>query len=319
MQLPDKIEIPDYTATTQRWIDRIDWQAVRKACKHPGASVQIKVYIQHHGHTALAKIMAQNRWIERIESGLHDPLTISADEIARAGGSKWEWLAESQQELHVLYNARSAPVDVLKVLQYVDALFAKGAAQGLALMNYLSALHSERQRLDDERQRAEHERERERVEAEEALRRQKQERAEESRRKLADALRLDDELIKSALAERQAKDEKWDAIRALHTSVQEGFIYLMSNELMPGIYKIGFSAADPARRATSLDKQYRLPGRFKVVKYWSTRTPYVVEQKIFSALIDHRTSGEFFQVDLEIAKSTIESHLIPLDPDHHEA
>ena len=46
--------------------------------------------------------------------------------------------------------------------------------------------------------------------------------------------------------------DKWNAIEAKHARVTSGFIYLLSHELMPGIYKIGFTSRSPDTRAAEL-------------------------------------------------------------------
>lgn len=95
-----------------------------------------------------------------------------------------------------------------------------------------------------------------------------------------------------------------------HSEVLEGFVYLLSNELMPGVYKIGFSKGNPDKRAQDLNQSSGLPATFKVVAYWRTKDPYIVEQRIHDALASFTRGREFFQVDLEVAKTTIESCIL---------
>lgn len=52
---------------------------------------------------------------------------------------------------------------------------------------------------------------------------------------------------------------KWDAVEARHVQVTSGFIYLLSHELMPGIYKIGFTSRNPDTRAASFRKCTSFP------------------------------------------------------------
>lgn len=99
---------------------------------------------------------------------------------------------------------------------------------------------------------------------------------------------------------------KWEAIDIDHSKVEEGFVYLLSNDLMPGVYKIGFTARNPDKRAKELSEQYGLPVSFNVVDYWRTKDPYIVEQRIHEELASFRKGGEFFEIDLECAKEIIQ-------------
>ncbi|CAN5665139.1 hypothetical protein BH09PLA1_BH09PLA1_34700 [soil metagenome] len=49
---------------------------------------------------------------------------------------------------------------------------------------------------------------------------------------------------------------------------------------------------------------------FEVVAYWRTKDPYIVEQRIHTALAGYAKGGEFFQVDPEFAKTTIEACIL---------
>ena len=99
---------------------------------------------------------------------------------------------------------------------------------------------------------------------------------------------------------------KWESIDIDHSKVEEGFVYLLSNDLMPGVYKIGFTARNPDKRARELSEQYGLPISFKVVDYWRTKDPYIVEQRIHEELASFKKAGEFFEIDLECAKEIIQ-------------
>ncbi|GJH04619.1 GIY-YIG nuclease family protein [Paraburkholderia terrae] len=103
---------------------------------------------------------------------------------------------------------------------------------------------------------------------------------------------------------------RWEIIDAKHSEIREGFVYLLSNVLMPGVYKIGFTAGHPDLRAKKLSQQHRLPAPFKVVQYWRTRDPYLVEQRVHEALAQHQKPGEFFEVSVDVASAAIATHLI---------
>lgn len=109
---------------------------------------------------------------------------------------------------------------------------------------------------------------------------------------------------------KQGRTNKWDVIDVKHSEVTEGFVYLLSNALMPGIYKIGFTASNPDNRAREISGDYGLPMPFEVLEYWRTKDPYIVEQRIHVALASYKKAGEFFEVDLQFAKETIEAYII---------
>lgn len=107
--------------------------------------------------------------------------------------------------------------------------------------------------------------------------------------------------------QRQATD--WELIDAKHSAVTEGFIYLLANSLMPGVYKIGFTAGNPDKRAREICVKYGLPTPFILVQYWRTKDPYIIEQRIHSKLAGYAKSGEFFEVDLKHATETIQAYV----------
>ena len=104
--------------------------------------------------------------------------------------------------------------------------------------------------------------------------------------------------------------DKWRKIELRHVTATSGFVYLLSHELMPGIYKIGFTPRNPDKRAEELSREHKLPSDFKVEKYWRTEDPYIVEQRIHKDLQDNQKPGEFFAGDLSYFKSVVESHVI---------
>lgn len=107
----------------------------------------------------------------------------------------------------------------------------------------------------------------------------------------------------------EARSSKWDLIDVTHSKLIEGFIYLLSNDLMPGVYKIGFTAGNPDKRAREISIQYGLPMPFEVVEYWRTHDPYIVEQRIHQALAVYGKAGEFFELDIAEAIEIIEANL----------
>jgi len=96
---------------------------------------------------------------------------------------------------------------------------------------------------------------------------------------------------------------KGNQIELRHVKVESGFVYILSNELMPNIYKVGFTERNPDERAIEITSKSGLPKQFKVEKYWRSNDPYIVEQRIHGALSEFAQGREFFKGDLnEICK-----------------
>lgn len=103
---------------------------------------------------------------------------------------------------------------------------------------------------------------------------------------------------------------KQTQIEMTHSKVHEGIVYVLTNTLMPGVVKIGFTAGNPDRRAADISEQYALPCAFTVAGYVRTKDPYIVEQRIHTYLADCRVSGEFFRIDPEDALVVVRKHTI---------
>jgi hypothetical protein len=99
-------------------------------------------------------------------------------------------------------------------------------------------------------------------------------------------------------------------IEMTHSKVREGIVYVLTNDLMPGLVKIGFTAGNPDKRVTYINEQYALPSPFRVEGYVRTKDPYIVEQRVHVELADRRVSGEFFKIDPFDALSVIRKHEI---------
>ena len=99
-------------------------------------------------------------------------------------------------------------------------------------------------------------------------------------------------------------------IELAHIKEENGFIYMLSNPLMPGIFKIGFTGRNPDMRAAEISAQNKSLPPFVVDKYWRTKDPYIVEQRIHSDLESFRRPGEFFGGDPDHFSSVVEKHLI---------
>ena len=108
----------------------------------------------------------------------------------------------------------------------------------------------------------------------------------------------------------ESENNRWNLIELNNSKLLEGVVYVMTNELMPGVVKIGFTAGNPEIRANRLSEQHGLPSRFMVAGYERTKDPYFVEQKIHNLLRECHVSGEFFKCEVEYALSLIHEHKI---------
>jgi hypothetical protein len=113
------------------------------------------------------------------------------------------------------------------------------------------------------------------------------------------------------LLERQMElRNKWNAVELKHSKVENGIVYVLTNALMPGLVKIGFTAGNPAIRAERLNEQYQLPSRFMVAGYVRTKDPFIVEKQVHSELADFKMSGEFYKIQPEEAMSVIDKYVV---------
>lgn len=89
-----------------------------------------------------------------------------------------------------------------------------------------------------------------------------------------------------------------------------GWVYVLSNEYMPGIYKIGMTTTSPETRAKELSSATGVPFPFKVEAAFHCENPSNSERLIHEDLQDVRIndSREFFQDNLEDLESLCEQH-----------
>lgn len=86
----------------------------------------------------------------------------------------------------------------------------------------------------------------------------------------------------------------------------KGYVYIISNKAMPGIFKIGFTLKDPALRAKELDST-GVPYPFIVEYEILVDEPYTLEQHVHKALRSQREGKEWFRCDFSKAVQTIHS------------
>lgn len=77
-----------------------------------------------------------------------------------------------------------------------------------------------------------------------------------------------------------------------------GFVYALSNESMPGMYKIGFTTKHPQTRCDELSSKTGCPTPFRIDACFDTDSPQKIEAHIHNLLAQYRVdrSREFFRV-----------------------
>lgn len=82
--------------------------------------------------------------------------------------------------------------------------------------------------------------------------------------------------------------------------VIRGYIYVLSNPSMPGLYKIGMTRRPLGDRVNELGASTGVPTPFVVEAYFETNDPEEHERKVHIALGEYRMpSKEFFRLRLE--------------------
>jgi hypothetical protein len=89
-----------------------------------------------------------------------------------------------------------------------------------------------------------------------------------------------------------------------------GFVYVLSNSSMPGIYKVGCTERPPHARAEELSRATGVARRFKVVCYGECEQCKRAEGEIHARLAGCRVSGnrEFFGGELSEIITAVKSH-----------
>jgi hypothetical protein len=76
-----------------------------------------------------------------------------------------------------------------------------------------------------------------------------------------------------------------------------GHVYVLSNQSLPGLLKIGYTCLTVAERVRQLSRSTSIPRPFEVVASFETATPIAHEAEIHALLAMHRTPGrEFFSI-----------------------
>lgn len=100
-----------------------------------------------------------------------------------------------------------------------------------------------------------------------------------------------------------------------------GFVYVVGNRAMPGIFKIGFTERAPSTRIDELSSSTSVPLPFDLICYGEYEEPRVVEYEIHNYFSDRRVddSREFFYGPLSDIVEQLERCWNPLSFCSHQA
>lgn len=91
------------------------------------------------------------------------------------------------------------------------------------------------------------------------------------------------------------------------TGPYNGWIYILSNRTMPGLFKIGHTKNNPEDRAKEISRATGVPIPFEIEWAFNCYDSDMLEKEIHRALDSFRYSSnkEFFEISLNEAKETI--------------
>lgn len=110
-------------------------------------------------------------------------------------------------------------------------------------------------------------------------------------------------VVKYEKASMLAKKVRGDEVHSL----MDGSIYVLSNRMMPGVYKIGVTSRSIDKRIRELSASTSVPAPFDLVFKTSVFNSRAVESAVHSELAEHRVnvSREFFSADPDAIVSEI--------------
>lgn len=91
----------------------------------------------------------------------------------------------------------------------------------------------------------------------------------------------------------------------LESCVVKGWVYVISNDAMPGLVKVGFSSKDPDLRASELNHTGS-PHPYIVDYEVLTEHPRDIEQRVHRKLSEYREGREWFRCAPEFAVSAVQ-------------
>jgi hypothetical protein len=280
-----KLDVLEEWKYTEEWLNKKfgedyddEKDKIRKALQSQSieASSSIRFYIEYNG-PMLAPVQRHiNRFIDMVNEGQFDKTKDSQE--------KWEFInriVSFPYDFNNLFRTNDEDMDKMHAYNY-----HKAPEQIVKIIDNIDKKRREAKEVLD------------------ALVRQlsdiaKQEEQEEQ-----------ENICQEHLKERSNYVRKQSQIEMTHSKVREGIVYVLTNDLMPGLVKIGFTAGNPDKRAAYVSEQYSLPSPFLVAGYVRTTDPYIVEQRIHAELADRRVSGEFFKMDANDALDVIRKYSI---------
>lgn len=92
-----------------------------------------------------------------------------------------------------------------------------------------------------------------------------------------------------------------------------GFVYILANEAMPNIYKVGFTEKSPTARAVELSRSTGVPLPFELVCYGEFEDCQAAEKEIHEEYAHKRVnhSREFFYGPLADLYEHLERYMAP--------
>lgn len=93
------------------------------------------------------------------------------------------------------------------------------------------------------------------------------------------------------------------------TYKENGFIYVLANACMPGIYKMGMTTNSPEQRAKEISSSTGVPAPFTVVAAFHSKNPAQDERMVHEGWAKHRVNQgrEFFRLtDGELSDALLE-------------
>lgn len=99
-----------------------------------------------------------------------------------------------------------------------------------------------------------------------------------------------------------------------------GFVYVMGNRAMPGIFKVGMTMHAPSKRAQELSASTSVPMEFEVLAFGEIEDPANFERQIHIAFAEYRVSPnrEFFKVQLECLVDILKENCNIVAESHHD-
>ena len=86
-----------------------------------------------------------------------------------------------------------------------------------------------------------------------------------------------------------------------------GWVYIITNEAMPGLLKVGYTERDPQDRARELTNEYKtgVPWDFVVEYALQTHDPKTLEKRVHLALEHFHENREWFRCSVKDARAAI--------------